>query len=509
MRRESLLRIKGVSKNYYSTQALDHVSLEVLPGEIVGLVGENGSGKSTLLKIIMGIEQPTGGEMHIEGTPYAPKSPNDAYQYGIGMVYQEQALITNLTVGQNIFLGHEKEYRRNGYVHWKEVYRDAQLALEAIECGDIAPKQKVYDLNFATRQMVEIAKVFQEAQASKQAHCLILFDEPTSVLSETEVQKLFKQIRGLTAKGHSAIFVSHRLDEVLSISDRIYVLKDGKNVASVPAKEAREDDLFKMMVGKSGSSDFYGKQLETSPDEAPCVLETRELGLEGCFKDVNLRLHQGEVIGICGVVGSGKEELCSVLVGDELPTRGMLLRNGKACSFANPSAALDNGVVMIPKERLVEGIIPSLSIKSNIAFSCFRKIKKGPFLNERKLDDMTAQWTKKLRIVCAGPDQQLLHLSGGNQQKVVFARIMASDADIILLNHPTRGVDVGAKSEIYTIIRELVSQGKSMILLGDTLDECIGLSDRIIVMRDGVITGEFDAGAGAKPSQVDIVKLMM
>ena len=508
MEQQPLFCAKNIAKSFHGTQALDGVDLTVYPGEVVGLIGENGAGKSTLLKIIIGVQPPSSGEMTMHGKPYAPRTPREANAEGIGMVFQEQSLITNLTVGQNIFFGYEKQFKKYGFVNWKRMYHMAQQALDNVGAIGIPPQKKVSDLNFATRQLVEIAKVVNVASSSGSAHCLILLDEPTSVLNESEVQRLFTEIRKLTTAGHSVIFVSHRLDEVLEISDRVYVYKDGKNAGNMRTSDADEATLYEMMVGRSTTTEYYKLEQQAAPSEE-VVIECRDLGLNGIFKHVDFKLHKGEILGLCGVVGSGKEDICSVLCGDEMPTSGELYVRGKKINFSSPADALNHSILMVPKERWEEGIVNSLSVCENIALSDPKKLKSGLFISRRKLRGQAQDWVKTLRIKTKNIDELAIQLSGGNQQKVVFARALASECDILILNHPTRGVDVGAKEEIYGLIRDMVNNGKSILLLGDTLDECIGLSNRLIVMRDGLITGELDAPRDLKPSQVDIVSIMM
>ena len=506
--RQPLFAAKNITKSFSGTQALKGVDLEVYPGEIVGLVGENGAGKSTLLKIIIGAQPQSSGEMTMHGQAYAPKNPMDGNRAGIGMVFQEQSLIVNLNVAQNIFFGHEKDYRKYGFINWKRMNRDAEEVLANCDITDIPVRKKVIDLNFATRQMVEIAKVVNIAKREDGQSCLILLDEPTSVLNEEEVQTLFKQMRKLADRGHSIVFVSHRLDEILEITDRIYVYKDGASVGTIPTREASEAVLYEMMVGRNSTNEYFQLEKQVAPrDEV--VLEVRNLSMFGVFKDINFQLRRGEILGFCGVVGSGKEEICSVLCGDESPTGGQILLHGREIKFSSPEKARKNSILMIPKERLYEGIVGMLSVEDNIALSNLEKMRKGIAVSPQKINRQAEEWIRKLNIKTSGAKALIMSLSGGNQQKVVFSRALASESDIIILNHPTRGVDVGAREEIYTLIREIVAEGKSVILLGDTLDECIGMSSRIIVLQDGLITAEFDAHAAHKPSQVDVVSHMM
>jgi ribose transport system ATP-binding protein len=503
-----LFSAKNISKAFSGTQALDGVELDFHEGEIVGLVGENGAGKSTLLKIIIGAQPPSSGTMMMHGKEYTPRSPMDANHEGIGMVFQEQSLIVNLNVAQNIYLGHENDFKQHGFINWSKMNKQAAEVLSDIDINNINPKKKISDLNFATRQMVEIAKVMNVTKSKEGQKCLILLDEPTSVLNEAEVQNLFIQMRKIAALGHSVVFVSHRLDEVLAVTDHIYVYKDGMSVGDLDTAGANEAKLYEMMVGRTKAAEYYKLEEQSVPKEK-IVLEIKDLGLHGVFKNINFKLHHGEILGLCGVVGSGKEEICTVLCGDEKPTSGEIILNGSSVTFGAPIRALEKGVLMIPKERLEEGIILGMSVETNIAISNVKKLTKGPFVSQKKVRNQAKHWIDRLRIKTNSPSELLLQLSGGNQQKVVFSRALSCESDVLILNHPTRGVDVGAKQEIYSLIRDIVAEGKSIILLGDTLDECIGMSNRILVLQDGVITGEFEASAENKPSQVDVVSLMM
>lgn len=508
MEKKTLLEVRDVNKNFGGTTALKDVSLQLKCGEIVGLVGENGAGKSTLLKIMMGVQPPSSGDMTIRGEAYAPSTPREANCMGVGMVFQEQSLITNLTVGQNIFFGDEQRFKRFGLIDYKKMYGEAKQVMEGIDIHDLPPEKYVRDLNFATRQMVEISKVVNQANSCDEENAVVLLDEPTSVLNDAEVDQLFAEMRKMADAGHSIVFVSHRLDEVLRITERIYVFKDAQNVGEFITKDTTEAMLYEAMVGNASTAEYYYTQRQRTPEEE-AVLEVESLSMFGSFKDVSFTLHKGEIVGFCGVVGSGKEELCYALCGDLAATSGEMRVRGKKVSFASPASALDEGILMIPQERNTEGIIGMLSLTDNIAASSFHVTSKAGFLSLKRLREQAQKWVERLRIRTPGIKTPADQLSGGNAQKVVFARMLASECDIVLLNHPTRGVDVGAKQEIYRLIREMVEDGKSMILLGDTLDECIEMSNRVLVMMDGVVAGEFDAPPGDKPKHLDVIQCMM
>lgn len=503
-----LFEVKNIAKDFHGNPALKGVNMTVHEGEIIGLVGENGAGKSTLLKIIMGVQPASSGEMVLRGEPFAPRTSKEANDSGIGMVFQEQSLIINLTVGQNIYLGEEKKFTKGGFIDYKTMYKNAERCLKDVELDFVKPEKYVRDLNFATRQMVEIARAVNKAYSSSHEHALILLDEPTSVLNDSEIQLLYKQMRNLAAKGHSVIFVSHHLDEVLEITDRIYVFRDAENAGEFETKSCDETKLYEAMVGKKSSNEYYSLARQRKPDDE-IVLEVENLHKFGEFKDVSFKLHKGEILGFCGVVGSGKESLCYVVCGDDKQTEGNLVVKGKVAKYPNPGKALINGITMIPEERNAEGIFGILDLTDNIGASNLHITSKAGFISNKKRIANAKNWIERLRIKTPGYKTPAESLSGGNAQKVVFAKMLSSDSDIILLNHPTRGVDVGAKVEIYSLIRDMADAGKSVLLLGDTLDECIGMSNRVLVMKDGVITGEFDAPADNKPSNLTILKCMM
>lgn len=508
MNQSNIFSCKNISKEFSGLCVLDSIDMEINSGEIIGLIGENGAGKSTLLKIIMGFQPQTTGDMIVNGKDFAPSSTKEANNSGIGMVYQEQSLITNLTVGQNMFFGFEKNFSKLGIVDWSTIYKEAEEVLKKTGCGDIDPRQRVSKLDFATRQMVEISKAFNSVLMSNANRYLILLDEPTSVLNSDEIKTLFKQVRKLKEQGHSVIFVSHRLDEVLELTDRIYVFKDGKCVGKTVTKDADESLLYEMMVGRVSSGEFYRTNKQVLPDEE-VVLDVEDLGLTGCFKGVNFQLKKGEALGVCGVVGSGKEELCSVILGDEKPTTGTIRVNNKIKKIRSPADALDNGIVAVPKNRRSEGIFDIRSVSENITITSLKQLSKGLYLSKKKINKISNQWIERLKIKCTGVKALMQSLSGGNAQKVVFARVLQSDCMILILNHPTRGVDVGAKEEIYSLIRDITAEGVAVIILGDTLDECIELSSTVLVMKDGLVTKQFDAPKDNKPSKVEIIKYMM
>lgn len=509
MSEQIIFKMNHVDKRFGQTQVLSDVSLDIRRGEVIGLIGENGAGKSTLMKIIMGLEQPSAGSMEMNGKPYVVHSILEAGANGIGMVFQEQSLILNLTVAQNIFLGRERPFKKAGFISWKRMNAAAQKALErfGIE-GMVAPGKTIASLNFATRQMVEIAKVLDVISSSDAENHILLLDEPTTVLSENEIELLFNQVRLLREKGVSVVFISHRLDEIMEITDRIIVLRDGHMVDELKTSDATSDILYAKMVGRQSTDEYYYTNLQTEPGEE-VILSVRDLCQYGYFKNVSFDLHRGEVLGICGVEGSGKEEVCACINGDLAYTYGSVTINGKTFrEISSPAVAKRSSLMAIPKERREEGMCGILSISENILLSSLEGNSTMGYISQKKADRIADDWVEKMGVKCTGIDQHIDRLSGGNAQKVIFARIMNSGCNVLILNHPTRGVDVGAKADIYRTIREITGAGNGVIILGDTLEECIELSSRILVMKDGEISADMDCRT-RKPTQLEIVQYMM
>jgi ribose transport system ATP-binding protein len=501
-----VLALRGVEKTFPGVKALEDIEIEVRPHEVVGLVGENGAGKSTLMRILAGVYQPDAGRIELHGETVTLKSPNDAAHHGIGMVFQEQSLLPNLSVGENIYLGSERPFTRAGLVRWGELYAAAKRQLEKVQV-DIDPATATSSLDFAARQMVELAKALTlEEQA--EGHLVILLDEPTSVLEQADIDVLFERIRALKVRA-SFVFVSHRLDEVLAISDRVYVMKDGRVVADLEAADADVHQLHQLMVGRGLRAEYY-RESQQHPYAAEVLLAADDLTLDGQYRDVSFELHAGEILAIAGVIGSGREALCRTLFGFQQPSSGRLLIGGRAVRLGSPSDAVDQGIGYIPRERRTEGLVLFLSVAANVTLASLAGIAgAGGLIDHRKEKKLAESWVDKLNIRTPSIRSLCLNLSGGNQQKVVLAKWLNADARIVILDHPTRGLDVGAKEEVYELMRELSSQGIGIVLTADTLEETIGLSHTILVMRDGEVTRRFDAAAGHKPEQVELIEHMV
>lgn len=500
-----MLSVNGISKSFMGVKALKNVSLEIRPNEVIGLIGENGAGKSTLMRTLAGTLQPDSGTMTLDGERLRLRSTRDAAVHGIGMVFQEQSLLLNMSVAENIYLGQEHQFTRLGIVNWKAMREAARRQLGKIGV-DIDVTTRTSELSFAARQMVELAKALT-LEESVSRPLVILLDEPTSVLTASDIDVLFERIRSLKKRA-SFVFVSHRLDEVLRISDRVYTMKDGEVVAEHQASQVTGPELHEIMVGRGLQTEYYKEPRQMAP-RPEVILEANGLGVKGAFRGVDFKIHAGEIVGIAGVVGSGREEITRTLGGFLPQTEGSLKIRGEAVRFTSPEQAVRKSIGYIPRERRIEGLVMFLSIAENITLADLSSVMKNGRIDyglERKL---ATEWIRKLHIKAPGPDIACRKLSGGNQQKVVLARWMTAGSRVLILDHPTRGLDVGAKEEVYELVRDLSAQGIAILLLSDTLEETIGLSHRVLVMKDGEVTARFDAAAGNKPDQVDLVREMV
>src|SRR5215469_323719 len=500
-----MLSVEHVSKAFAGVQALDDVNVEIGLNEVVGLVGENGAGKSTLMRILAGVYAPDRGSLKLDGAPVVLKSPREANLNGIGIVFQEQSLLLNLSVGENIYLGQEAEFTRLGLINRRRLNAAARRQLDKVEV-DIDPRIRTSELSFAARQMVELAKALALEERTER-HLVILLDEPTSVLEQREIDILFARVRSLKRRA-SFVFVSHRLDEVLELSDRIYVMKDGRVVGNMQSGATSVPQLHQMMVGRDRHAEYY-RESRQKPPQPEVVMEAHGLTVKGAYHNVDFELRKGEVLGITGVVGSGREELTRTLFGFVPQTSGTLRIDGDDVRLTAPSQAADHGVGYIPRERRTEGLVLSLPIAVNITLS---SLPTGPIsraISLRRERQLAHGWVNRLRIRTPTVEALCLNLSGGNQQKVVLAKWMNAKAHILIFDHPTRGLDVGAKEEVYELIRDLSGEGIAIVLTADTLEETIGLCHSILVMRDGQVTARFDAAPGRKPSQVDLIRHMV
>jgi ribose transport system ATP-binding protein len=500
-----MLSVKNVSKTFGVVQALDDVSLEIGQNEVVGLVGENGAGKSTLMRVLAGVYAPDRGSLQLDGRSIVFGSPTGANLNGIGIVFQEQSLLPNLSIAENIYLGQETQFVRLGLISRRRLNAAARRQLEKVH-ADFDPRTRTSELNFAARQMVELAKALALEERTDR-HLVILLDEPTSVLEQRDIDILFARVRALKARA-SFVFVSHRLEEVLKISDRIYVMKDGRVVAHMPVADATVPQLHQLMVGRDRHAEYYRESRQHAP-RAEVVMEASGLAVDGAYREIDFALRKGEVLGIAGVIGSGREELTRTLFGFLPQTRGKLRVDGREVRLNSPSQAADIGIGYIPRERRVEGLVLPLSVAVNMTLASLQAVRIRGVISPKRERELAKRWVEKLHIRTPSVDTLCLRLSGGNQQKVVLSKWMNARSRILIFDHPTRGLDVGAKEEVYELIRDLSDGGIAIVLTADTLEETIGLCHSILVMRDGRVTARFDASPGSKPSQVDLIRHMV
>ena len=467
-----VLKLESIVKTFPGVKALDGVHLEIFEGEVHALCGENGAGKSTLMKIIAGAQPYTSGAMYLDGKEVVFHSAKDAEKHGIAMIYQEFNMVPELSVAENMYLG-RLPVSPFGKVDWNKLYREAQENLDHLGLK-FSAKTKVKNLSVAEAQMTEIAKCLTIGAK------IIIMDEPTAALAEEEIQILFRTIEELKKKGIAIIYISHRMDEIFQISDRLTVFRDGKFVASKLIGETDYDDVVSMMVGRNVSNLYPVRDYKTQK----VVFEARNVNSRGVH-DVSFKLHKGEILGITGLLGAGTIELSKLIYGAIPMDSGEIYVHGEKKDCSSPRKALEAGIGFVSDDRKQEGLVLLRSIKENISMSSLKKLTKGFRLDNKLEADRVKEQVKALNIKVSSAQQPAGKLSGGNQQKVVFAKVLLADSDILILDEPTRGVDVGAKAEIYAIMNKLTEAGKSILVISTDLPELIGVSDRVIVMREG------------------------
>ena len=477
---EPLLRVRGVSKSFHGHQVLHDVDLDLRPGQVLGLVGENGAGKSTLMKILAGVHTPDGGTVELDGQPVHFSHPVQAQQAGLSTVFQEFNLLAERTIAENIYLG--REPRRRGLVDTDRMQRDTEALLTDLGATGLRPGQLVRSLSVAEQQVVEIAKaVSYDAR-------IISMDEPTAALAEHEVTLLYSIVARLTARGVGILYVSHRLKEVFDLCDTITVLKDGHQVTTVPSTELDQGDLVRLMVGRSISSFFPGPEAGTEVGAAR--LELRGAG-NGYVDGIDLTLRAGEVVGISGLQGSGRTELLEAIFGVRPISRGQMLLDGRPVRLRSPRAAIRAGVALVTEDRKATGLALNQTILDNALGVVRHVFPRRTSAARRDVPGLLSS----LEVSARAMDQEVQFLSGGNQQKVVLARWLSTEPGVVLMDEPTRGIDVGAKHSIYELIRALAARGVAVLMVSSELPEVIGMSDRILVMRDGRLAGELPAGS--------------
>ena len=477
----SLLSIENASKTYGGIPALRGVSLSIAPGEIHALMGENGAGKSTLIQILAGAVRADEVTIAIDGRPVAIDHPDDAFRHGLRFIHQELNVVPTLSVAENIFLGRAYPKRFGGFVDWRGLTRAAEGALARLGLTHIDPRRKLARLSFGDRMLVRIAAVFLEGPAPA---LLYTMDEPTAALTAGEAERLFAVLREIRRSGRSVLYVSHRLDEVMRLCDRVTVLRDGAVVATSPIAETSEDEIIRMMIGRE-----VGEARPPQPTAVGDEIALEANGLAGPgVRSVILSLRQGEIVGLAGLAGAGQSELLKLLIGAERRKGGVVRLAGRNFPRASPADAWAAGLAYVPRERRAEGLFLARAISENIALPHLGSLSLGGILlAKRRERAFTMAHASGVRLRARGPRQRCRELSGGNQQKVLFARALAGRPKVLLLDEPTRGVDVAAKFDIYGLIRELKRAGTAVLIASSDAPELIALSDHILVMRDGAI----------------------
>ncbi len=484
---EPLLRMAGIDKHFPGVQALDDVSLEVRGGEIHALVGENGAGKSTLLKILAGAQPPDSGTIAFAGETVALTSPLDAQRRGIVTIYQEFNLVPHQSIAENVFIG--REPGRANFVNWREMARRTAEITTTLGL-DLDPMARVSDLSVAEQQMVEIARALSMDSR------LIVMDEPTSALSEVEVDKLFRIVRDLRSQGLGVIFVTHRLEEVMALCDRYTVLRDGRLAGTGSVAEASVDDIIRLMVGRSVDALFKRRDADTVGEVALSVTglsrqRTAQDPHATELHDVTVEARRGEILGLAGLVGAGRTELARAIFGADPIDRGEIAIDGRPVTIHSPRDAIRLGIGLVPEDRKQQALFLALAIRPNISIAAIdRLLRWREFVDEEAETGLVEQYRGKLNIRMTGPEQPVSTLSGGNQQKVVLARWLALQPQVLIVDEPTRGIDVGAKAEVHQLLYDMARTGIAVIAISSELPEVMTISDRIITMREGRVTGE-------------------
>ena len=474
---EPILRMAGISKSFPGVKALEDVNFDVLPGEVHALMGENGAGKSTLMKILAGAYSADAGQILVDGEPVSIDSPHKAYDCGINIIYQEFNLVPQLTIAENIFLG--REPRRGPLLDSGKMRRDARSLMEGLG-AKVDVRSSVGRLPVALQQMVEIAK------ATSRKSRIIAMDEPSATLTEHELEHLYKLIRQLKAAGVSIIYISHRMDEVFSISDRITVLRDGKTVGTKLTSEVTPDELIRMMVGRTLEDNFP----KVVAPVGPTILKVTDLTRKGVINNISFEVRAGEVVALAGLVGSGRTEVARCIFGADPYDSGSIELNGKPLVAHGPKSAIRAGVGLLTEDRKSQGLLLDLSVRENTSLAALGGLSHIGFVDRGAERSRVGDYVKNLGIRTPSIEQRVKNLSGGNQQKVVLSRWLLTQSKLLILDEPTRGIDVGAKVEIYQLMNSLVSQGIGILMISSELPEVLGMADRILVMREGRIVGE-------------------
>jgi ABC-type sugar transport system ATPase subunit len=487
-----MLEMRGISKSFPGVQALAGVDLDLHPGEVLALLGENGAGKSTLIKVLAGVHHADQGSIRIAGLPTSVRNPAEARRAGVAVIYQEFNLVPGLTAAENIFLGRELSFA--GWIRKNEEERQAAELFRRVGVA-VLPTAICRHLTIAQQQVVEIAKAL-----AMDARILVM-DEPSATLTPTEVERLFAIIRDLKAQGLGIIYISHRLDEIFAIADRVMVLRDGRNVATVPIAEVSREHLIEMMVGRKLDQEFPRRQTVLGEPR----LVVKHLCRGDQVRDVSLTIRRGEIVGLTGLVGSGRTETARLIFGADRAESGTIELDGRALSIRQPRDAIRAGIALLMEDRKTQGLVLAHPARENFGLPNLKWFSRAGVLQTGEERRAFARFVERLQIHLAGDEQPVQNLSGGNQQKVVLAKWLQRNCEVVIFDEPTRGIDVGAKYEIYVLMNQLAAEGKAILMISSELPEILGMSDRILVMHEGRITGEIQAVADA--TQEEILRL--
>lgn len=476
-----VLELRGIVKEFPGVKALNNVNFKLKQGEIHALMGENGAGKSTFIKIITGIYQPNEGEILLDGKSVKFSNPKEATAHGIAAIYQHATNFPDLSVTENIFMGHEKIHPVTKRINWKAMHQEAKRILELIG-AELDPKQEMGTLSVAKQQIVEIAKaVSTEAR-------IIIMDEPTASLSAKESEQLYLIAEHLRNQGTSIIFISHRFEDMYRLATQVTVLRDSNYIGSWPVADITNEDLIEAMVGRKITQVFPAKNPQIKEE----ILRVESLGKAGYFKDISFSLRKGEIVGLTGLVGSGRTEVAQALFGILPFDEGDVYSNGQRIKPANPKEAMNLGIGYLAEDRQLQGLVLDWEIGKNITLSTLDKFSKNGFLNVKKENELAKEFGEKVQVKANGIFDLVSSLSGGNQQKVAIAKLLTLDLEVIILDEPTKGVDIGTKAAIYEMIDQLAKQGYGILLISSEMPEILGLSDRVVVMKEGRVVATYD-----------------
>jgi rhamnose transport system ATP-binding protein len=476
---ETILRMTNISKSFAGVHALRGVQFDLYPGEVHALLGENGAGKSTLVKVMTGVHQPDGGEIYLNGTQVHFGDARQSRQAGIAAIYQELSLFPDLDVAENIFAGRQP-ITTGRRIDWRKLYKQAEELLASLGV-QMNLKQKARSLSIAQQQMVEIARAL-----SVNARILIM-DEPTSSLTLNEVAELFRIVRHLREEGTGIVFISHRLEELFELADRVTVLRDGAYVDTLPMSGVTRDDLIRLMVGRTITNMFPKQDVQAGE----VVLKVENLTRSGVFQGISFELHKGEILGMAGLIGAGRTDVARAIFGVEPPDSGTIQLEGKQIRITSPQQAIALGLAYVPEDRQLHGLIPPMNITENISLPILQEYTRQGWLRDKTERSATFQAARQMEVRASNIFQKARELSGGNQQKVVLAKWLSTQPRILILDEPTRGIDVGTKAVIHALMSKLASEGMAILMISSELPEVLGMSDRILVMHEGHMTGSF------------------